>query len=201
MASRAISTLIGKTRKPLCHDRCPICSGQFSESEFSRRGASWFRLPPKDKLRRQLQKNMDLSNGSATFFLLSTPMLHIGGKRSDTLDFVGSRSGHYPRSSPVCGLNAVSSLLKGAAPRFSIFTYRFPSPSCPCTRPSRGQSLLRGNGQLLGKLKNWALIVAPPRTTAMNDKRTTTGRPCVDAPGILDDDFGAGHQQSSGPMN
>ena len=51
-------------------------------SEFSRQGAKVVSITAKDKLRKQLQKEMDLSGGSVGFSFAARRSMYHGGKRN-----------------------------------------------------------------------------------------------------------------------
>ena len=124
-------------------------------SEFSRTGARVVSVTAKDKLRRQLQKGMDLTNGSVSFSSQHADRCTMEENGiEDALGFVGQPlPDMYSADLSLFVLDAGLEAARGAPPGHPLPLAHRLHPARPRTGASRGRPLLRGDGRALRQVR------------------------------------------------
>ena len=164
-------------------------------SEFSRRGAQAVSVTAKDKLRRQLQKGMDLSSGSVSFSSQHADRCTMGENGiEDALAFVGQPlPDMYSADLSLFVLDAGLKLLAERRPdvlylSLTDFIQHAYAPGHPEADRFYAEMDAR-----FGKFEELGATVALTADHGMNEKTNDDGTPCVVwLQNILDAEFGEG---------
>ena len=164
-------------------------------SEFSRRGARAVSVTAKDKLRRQLQKGMDLSRGSVSFSSQHADRCTMGENGiEDALAFVGQPlPDMYSADLSLFVLDAGLKLLAERRPdvlylSLTDFIQHAYAPGHPEADRFYAEMDAR-----FGKFEELGATVALTADHGMNEKTNDDGTPCVVwLQNILDAEFGEG---------
>lgn len=164
-------------------------------SEFSRHGLKVASVTAKDKLRQQLQKDMDLTNGSVSFstqFADQCTMAENGIE--DVLDYVGQpHPDMYSAELSLFVLDAGIRLLEERRPdilylSLTDFIQHTHAPGAPVA-----DQFYRDLDARFGRLKELGAVVALTADHGMGDKADENGEPnVVWLQDILDDALGEG---------
>ena len=164
-------------------------------SEFSRAGARVVSVTAKDKLRRQLQKGMDLTNGSVSFSSQHADRCTMGENGiEDALGFVGQPlPDMYSADLSLFVLDAGLKLLEERRPdilylSLTDFIQHAHAPGHPEADRFYAEMDAR-----FGKFEALGATVALTADHGMNEKTNDDGTPCVVwLQDILDAEFGEG---------
>lgn len=164
-------------------------------SEFSRHGARVVSATAKDKLRKQLQKGMDLSNGSVSIsaqFAGQCTMQENG--LADALEFVGQpQPDMYSADLSLFVLDAGIKLLEERRPdilylSLTDFIQHAYAPGHP-----EADRFYKDLDARFGRLEELGATLALTADHGMNEKTNDDGTPCVVwLQDILDEEFGEG---------
>ncbi len=172
-------------------------------SEFSRRGARAVSVTAKDKLRRQLQKGMDLSRGSVSFSSQHADRCTMGENGiEDALAFVGQPlPDMYSADLSLFVLDAGLKLLAERRPdvlylSLTDFIQHAYAPGHPEADRFYAEMDAR-----FGKFEELGATVALTADHGMNEKTNDDGTPCVVwLQNILDAEFGEGRSKVICPI-
>ena len=164
-------------------------------SEFSRHGVQVVSITAKDKLRQQLQKDMDLSGGSMSFSAQYAGQCALAENGiEDVLNFVGQpQPDMYSADLSLFVLDAGIKLLETRRPdilylSLTDFIQHSHAPGTPVAN-----QFYRDLDARFGRLAELGAIVALTADHGMNDKADANGEPNVNfLQDILDRDLGAG---------
>ena len=164
-------------------------------SEFSRQGAKVVSITAKDKLRKQLQKEMDLSGGSVSFSSQHADQCTMEENGiENVLEFVGQPlPDMYSAQLSLFVLDAGIKLLEERRPdilylSLTDFIQHAFAPGHP-----EADQFYRDMDTRFGRLEELGAIVALTADHGMNDKANDDGSPCVVwLQDILDAAFGEG---------
>ncbi|GMQ76255.1 MAG: phosphonoacetate hydrolase [Gammaproteobacteria bacterium] len=164
-------------------------------SEFSRHGAKVVSATAKDKLRKQLQKDMDLSNGSVSISSqYADRCIMTENGIEDVLDFVARPlPDMYSADLSLFVLDAGIKLLETRRPdilylSLTDFIQHAFAPGHP-----EADQFYRDLDARFGRLEELGATVALTADHGMNDKTNDDGTPCVVwLQDILDGEFGKG---------
>ena len=164
-------------------------------SEFSRRGARVVSVTAKDKLRRQLQKGMDLSNGSVS--LSSQHADRCTMKENgieDVLDFVGQPlPDMYSADLSLFVLDAGLKLLEERRPDILYLSLTDFIQHAHAPGHSEADRFYAEMDARFGKFEALGATVALTADHGMNEKTNDDGTPCVVwLQDILEAEFGQG---------
>jgi phosphonoacetate hydrolase len=164
-------------------------------SEFSRYGARVVSITAKDKLRQQLQKDMDLSGGSMSFSAQHAGQCILAENGiENVLDFVGQpQPDMYSADLSLFVLDAGIKLLETHRPEIlylslTDFIQHSHAPGAPVAN-----QFYRDLDARFGRLAELGAIVALTADHGMNDKADANGEPnVIFLQDILDRDLGEG---------
>jgi phosphonoacetate hydrolase len=164
-------------------------------SEFSRYGARVVSITAKDKLRQQLQKDMDLSSGSMSFSAQHAEQCTLAENGiENVLDFVGQpQPDMYSADLSLFVLDAGIKLLETHRPEIlylslTDFIQHSHAPGAPVAN-----QFYRDLDARFGRLAELGAIVALTADHGMNDKADANGEPnVIFLQDILDRDLGEG---------
>ena len=164
-------------------------------SEFSRYGTRVVSITAKDKLRQQLQKDMDLSGGSMSFSAQHAGQCTLAENGiENVLDFVGQpQPDMYSADLSLFVLDAGIKLLETHRPEIlylslTDFIQHSYAPGAPVAN-----QFYRDLDARFGRLAELGAIVALTADHGMNDKADATGAPnVIFLQDVLDRDLGAG---------
>lgn len=164
-------------------------------SEFSRHGAQVVSITAKDKLRQQLQKDMDLGGGSMSFSAQHAGQCALAENGiEDVLDFVGQpQPDMYSADLSLFVLDAGIKLLETRRPdilylSLTDFIQHSHAPGAPVAN-----QFYRDLDARFGRLADLGAVVALTADHGMNDKANAAGEPnVIFLQDILDRDLGAG---------
>jgi phosphonoacetate hydrolase len=164
-------------------------------AEFSRHGAQVVSITAKDKLRQQLQKEMDLSGGSMSFSAQHAAQCSLAENGIDNvLDFVGQpQPDMYSADLSLFVLDAGIKLLETRRPdilylSLTDFIQHSHAPGTPVAN-----QFYRDLDARFGRLAELGAIVALTADHGMNDKADANGEPnVIFLQDILDRELGAG---------
>ena len=164
-------------------------------SEFSRHGAKVVSATAKDKLRKQLQKDMDLSNGSVSISSQSADRCTMAENGiEDALEFVGRPlPDMYSADLSLFALDAGIRLLETRRPDILYLSLTdFIQHAFAPGHPDADQ-FYRDLDARFGRLEELGATVALIADHGMNEKTNDDGTPCVVwLQDILDNKFGEG---------
>ena len=164
-------------------------------SEFSRYGTRVVSITAKDKLRQQLQKDMDLSGGSMSFSAQHAGQCTLAENGiENVLDFVGQpQPDMYSADLSLFVLDAGIKLLETHRPEIlylslTDFIQHSYAPGAPVAN-----QFYRDLDARFGRLAELGAIVALTADHGMNDKADATGAPnVIFLQDVLDRDLGEG---------
>jgi phosphonoacetate hydrolase len=164
-------------------------------SEFSRHGVRVVSITAKDKLRQQLQKDMDLSGGSMSFSAQHAGQCTLAENGiENVLDFVGRpQPDMYSADLSLFVLDAGIKLLETCRPEIlylslTDFIQHSHAPGAPAAN-----QFYRDLDARFGRLAELGAIVALTADHGMNDKADAHGEPnVIFLQDILDRDLGEG---------
>jgi len=164
-------------------------------SEFSRYGTRVVSITAKDKLRQQLQKDMDLSGGSISFSAQHAGQCTLAENGiENVLDFVGQpQPDMYSADLSLFVLDAGIKLLETHRPEIlylslTDFIQHSYAPGAPVAN-----QFYRDLDARFGRLAELGAIVALTADHGMNDKADATGAPnVIFLQDVLDRDLGEG---------
>lgn len=164
-------------------------------SEFSRHGARVVSITAKDKLRQQLQKDMDLSGGSMSFSAQHAGQCTLAENGiENVLDFMGQpQPDMYSADLSLFVLDAGIKLLETRRPEIlylslTDFIQHSHAPGAPVAN-----QFYRDLDARFGRLAELGAIVALTADHGMNDKADAHGEPnVIFLQDILDRDLGKG---------
>jgi len=164
-------------------------------SEFSRYGTRVVSITAKDKLRQQLQKDMDLSGGSMSFSAQHAGQCTLAENGiENVLDFVGQpQPDMYSADLSLFVLDAGIKLLETHRPEIlylslTDFIQHSHAPGAPVAN-----QFYRDLDARFGRLAELGAIVALTADHGMNDKADATGAPnVIFLQDVLDCDLGEG---------
>jgi len=164
-------------------------------AEFSRHGAKVVSITAKDKLRRQLQKDMVLDNGSVSFsaqFADQSNLLDNG--IDDVLQFVGRpQPDMYSADLSLFVLDAGIRLLDERRPDILYLSLTDYIQHAYAPEAPEAEQFYRDLDERFGRLEELGAIVALTADHGMNDKADESGQPRVIwLQDILEDAFGEG---------
>ena len=171
-------------------------------SEFSRHGARVVSATAKDKLRKQLQKGMDLSNGSVSISaqFAGQCTMHENGL-ADALEFVGQpQPDMYSADLSLFVLDAGIKLLEERRPdilylSLTDFIQHAYAPGHP-----EADRFYKDLDARFGRLEELGATLALTADHGRNEKTNDDGTPCVVwLQDILDEEFGEGKTTVSCP--
>ena len=164
-------------------------------SEFSRAGLRVASVTAKDKLRRQLQKGMDLSNGSVSFSSQHADRCTMEENGiEDTLGFVGQPlPDMYSADLSLFVLDAGLKLLEERRPDILYLSLTDYIQHAYAPGHPEADAFYAEMDARFGKLEELGATVALTADHGMNDKSDEDGEPrVVWLQDILDSEFGAG---------
>jgi len=184
-----------KTNEPVVMTGPELLKVPSIMSEFSRHGAKVVSITAKDKLRKQLQKDMDLSNGSVSFSSQHADRCDMAENGiENVLDFVGQPlPDMYSAELSLFVLDAGIKLLERRRPdilylSLTDFIQHAYAPGHP-----EADRFYKEMDARFGRLEELGAIVALTADHGMNEKTREDGSPCVVwLQDILDAEFGAG---------
>lgn len=184
-----------KTNEPVVMTGSELLQVRSVMSEFSRHGAKVVSVTAKDKLRKQLQKDMDLTNGSVSFSSqFADRCAEAENGLEDALGLVGRPlPDMYSADLSLFVLDAGIKLLEERRPdilylSLTDFIQHAFAPGHP-----EADQFYRDLDARFGRLEELGATVALTADHGMNEKTNDDGTPCVVwLQDILDEAFGAG---------
>ena len=184
-----------ESNQPVVMTGPELLHGHSIMAEFSRQGATVASVTAKDKLRQQLQKNMDLSRGSVSFSAQYADRCTMAENGiEEVLDFVGQPlPDMYSAELSLCVLDAGIKLLESRRPdilylSLTDFIQHTHAPGQP-----EADRFYRDLDARFARLEALGATVALIADHGMSDKSNDDGTPrVVWLQDILDDEFGAG---------
>ena len=184
-----------KTNEPVVMTGPELLRTRSVMAEFSRHGAKVASVTAKDKLRKQLQKDMDLSDGSVSFsaqFADQSSMVENGIE--NVLDYVGRpHPDMYSAELSLFVLDAGIKLLEDRRPdilylSLTDFIQHAHAPGTP-----EANQFYRDLDARFGRLQELGAVVALTADHGMNDKADEDGNPnVVWLQDLLEDALGEG---------
>ena len=169
--------------------------GKVYAQEFAKAGARVVAITAKDKLRRQLGKNLDFANGSMCF---SSEKADKATKAEngidDVLRFVGlPLPDMYSEELSLFVLDAGIKILERDKPDLMFLSLTDYVQHKYAPTEAEARSFYQDLDQRFGKLESLGAVVALTADHGMNDKSTTDGKPNVIwLQDVLDAKFGKG---------
>ena len=184
-----------ETNEPVVMTGPELLRSRSIMSEFSRHGARVVSITAKDKLRLQLQKDMDLSGGSMSFSAQHASQCVLAENGiEDVLDFVGlPQPDMYSADLSLFVLDAGIKLLETHRPdmlylSLTDFIQHGHAPGTPVANQFYQDLDVR-----FGRLAELGALVALTADHGMNDKANAAGEPnVIFLQDILDRDLGMG---------
>src|SRR6202008_3496459 len=183
------------TGKPIVMTGPELLRGDTILSRFAAAGAKVISITAKDKLRRQLGKNLDLSNGNISFsseFASKTSLKENGIE--DVLTLTGmAQPDMYSMELSLFVLEAGIKLLEAKRPDLMYLSLTDWVQHKDAPEESEAKRFYRELGQRFGRLAALGATVALTADHGMNDKSNREGQPNVIwLQDILDKKFGKG---------